>query len=144
MMLPSMLIVFSMVIGYIHLALLNFVMKKSQVDKSDYVYIDSHCAPRSMTYVYFILSIVAMFSESGEAMYIVLNNVIVILDIIIAFCGLSFIESKFKNKLKIKTLRCIIYVAVILFTGNLAIQILSIIGMFDSFSDYRGIRRLGE
>jgi len=144
MILPSLLIIISMLPGYIHMVLMNVLVKRTEGVRMDYVYLDSHCAPRSMSYVYFVMSIIVMFSGDGGATPVVLNNAIIILDLILAFCGLSFIESKFSNKLKIKAVRVIIYVAAMLFASSIVVQILSIIGMFDSFSDFRGIRRLGD
>lgn len=140
MIFPSIIIVFVMGVGYVHLALLNSMTKKFGGEKGDYVYLDSHCAPRSMSYVYIVTTIILLFVAKGT-FSVVLNNVVVIIDAILAFCGFSFIENKLKGKLKYGFVRWFIYVVVMLFFNSIVIQVLSVIGMFDSYIDYRRVRR---
>ena len=97
-----------------------------------------------MAYVYFIGSVIMLFSESGGQFEIITNNIIMVLDFIFAFCGLSFIESKFKEKLRYGIIRGLIYAVVFFIASSFAIQILSLIGLLDSFADYRGTRKIGE
>ena len=144
MVFPSILILFSAVIGYVHVVLLNLFIRKFGGSKADYVCFDSHCAPKSMSYIYFAASVIIMFAAETGAISVVLNNIVMILDTILAFCGLSFIEYKFKVNLKYGFVRWFIYVVAILVTSNIAIQLLSVIGMIDSFYDFRKVKRLGE
>ncbi len=144
MVFPSIIILFSAAIGYIHTIILNLFIKKFGGENPDYICFDSHSAPRSMSYIYFISSIILIFSAEAGALSVVLNNVVMILDAILAFCGLSFIESKFKAKLRYGFVRWFIYIFAILLTSNIAIQLLSVIGMIDSFYDFRKVKRIGE
>lgn len=144
MVFPSIIILFSAAIGYVHIIILNLFVKKFGGTEVEYICFDSHCAPKSMSYIYFAASIVLMFSADTGVLSVVLNNVVMILDFILALCGLSFIECKFKANLKYRFVRWFIYIVAILITSNIAFQLLSVIGMIDSFYNFRKVKRLGE
>ena len=141
---PSMVIIFSMIFGYIHMALVKFFTRKIPDIRLNYVRFDSHKAPKHMSYIYFAIAIISMFSTAEGMFGVVVGNSLSVFDFILAFCGLSFIESKFKTKLKYGFVRVIIYVLALAVTSGIAAQILSIVGMLDSFMDYRGLKRIGE
>lgn len=144
MLLPSMIIIFSMIAGYIHITAVHFFAVKVSGICTNYVPFDMHKAPRHMSYIYFAAAVILMFLNSDGKYYVIMNNIVSIFDAIMAFCGLSFIENKFRTKLKIGVVRALIYAAVLIVAGNFAIEILSIAGMLDSFADFRKIGRIGE
>lgn len=144
MIFPSFAIIFSIIMGFIHLSIIIFVAKKVSGIELVSMPLDMHIAPKSMSYLYFIATVLIIFSSEEGAFIGILNNIVAVLDFILAFCGFSFVESKFKNMVGSRVLRTIIYCFVIVFSGNLAVQILSIIGMVDSFANYRKIKRIGE
>ncbi len=144
MMFPSFVILLSLFFGYFHLAVLRaFVNKISKISYS-YVPFCMHKTPKHMSYMYFILVIFTMFLNAESKMGVALNNIAIIIDFIMAFCGFSFIEYLFKGRLKYGFVRAFIYVGAFVIGGSLIIQILSIIGMLDSFMNYRRIERNGE
>lgn len=144
MMFPSLIIIFSMILGYIHTVAVKMLSDKASGIRLDYVPFAQNKAPRHMSYIYFIASIVIIFSKGGTQLYGVLANVVAVLDIMLAFCGLSFIEFKLRMKIKYGALRALIYIAAIMLLNNFAFTILSFVGMLDSFADFRGIKRIGE
>lgn len=144
MIFPSVIIIFSMIMGYFHTVFLKIAMKKFDGGKMNYTAFDSFCTPKSMVYVYITATLLLMLNIGGNSFSVILNNIIMILDFVIAFCGLSFIENVFKQKLKYKFIRWILYGIVLIVLNGLAMQLLSIVGMIDSFIDYRRIKRLGE
>lgn len=140
---PSMIIIFSMISGYIHIAAVEFFVRKISGIKINYVCFYEHSAPRHMVYVYFVALLVLLFGSGEGKLYTVLNNIVTVFDFILAFCGLSFIDSKFREKLKYGFVRGIIYVCVLMVASSFAMQLLSIMGMLDGMTDYRGIKRNG-
>ena len=144
MLLPSMVIIFSMIAGYIHITAVHFFAVKVSGICPNYIPFDMHKAPRHISYVYFIAAVLLMFLNSDGKYYVIMNNVVSIFDAILAFCGLSFIENKFKGKVKIGVLRALIYGAVLIVAKSFAVEILSLAGMLDSFADFRKIGRIGE
>ena len=94
-----------------------------------------------MSYIYFIATFIILFSQNGGKLDAICSNVVAVFDFILAFCGLSFIENRFKEKLKYGFVRGLIYAAAISIVNSYAIQLLSIVGMLDSFVDYRGIKK---
>lgn len=141
---PSMLIIVSMVLGYIHIAVVEFFVRKISGVKLNYVHLDEHIAPKHIIYAYLIITLLSLFSSGEGMMGVIVSNALSVIDFVLAFCGLSFIESKFKGKLKYGFLRGIIYVGALMLLSNVAMQILSIAGMIDGFVNYRGIKRNGE
>lgn len=141
---PSMLIIVSIALGYIHIAVVEFFVRKISGIRLNYVRFDEHIAPKHIIYAYLIVSLLSLFSSGEGMMGVIVTNGVTVIDFVLAFCGLSFIESKFKGKLKYGFLRGIIYVAALMLLSNIAMQILSIAGMIDGFANYRRIKRNGE
>lgn len=141
---PSYIIIFSLIAGYIHIAVVEFFIRKTSDIKLKYVRLDSHIAPKHLSYAYFVAVLLSLFMSGDGTFGVVLENIISVFDFLLAFCGFSFIESKLKKKLRLAPIRAFIYVAVLAVTSGIAMQILSIVGMLDSFSDYRRIRGIGE
>lgn len=139
---PSFIIISSMVTGYITMRLCGFVIKRTKVAEVDVVPFSMIKAPRSMSYVAVFLCLIYIFSSQGSALWNVLANVVLILYTILGICGLSFIDYKFKPRVKSAVLRMVIYGAVLLFGSalmSLISNILIIIGILDSGRDFRKI-----
>ncbi|MBQ2891206.1 MAG: DUF2232 domain-containing protein [Clostridia bacterium] len=143
-MFPTFIILTSLVFAYLHSVLLRILAKRVSKIRYNYISLDEHHAPRHVAVAYFIISIFALFLSGESKIGVAVYNIVAIIDFVLAFCGFSFIESKFKNKIKFGFLRAIIYIAVFLVASSFAIQLLSIIGMLDSFMNYRRIERNGE
>ncbi len=143
-MFPTFIILTSLVFAYLHSVLLRILAKRVSKIRYNYISLDEHHAPRHVAVAYFIISIFALFLSGASKIGVAVYNIVAIIDFVLAFCGFSFIESKFKNKIKFGFLRAIIYIAIFTVASSFAIQILSIIGMLDSFMNYRRIERNGE
>ncbi len=141
---PSMLIIVSMGLGYIHIAVVEFFVRKISGIRLNYVHLDEHIAPKHIIYVYFVVTLFSLFSSGEGMMGVIVSNVVSVIDFVLAFCGLSFIESKFKGRIKYGFIRGIIYVTALMLFSNITMQILSIAGMLDGFVNYRRIKRDGE
>ncbi len=141
---PSVVIIFSMIFGYIHIAIVKILAKNISGIRVKYVRLDKHIAPKHMAYVCFAAMLLLIFMGNDGIFGVILNNSVSVFDFILAFCGLSFIESKLKEKLKYFFVRVIIYAFVFAVLSSIAMQLLSIVGMIDSFINYRRIKRIGE
>ncbi len=141
---PSVIIIFSAIFGYIHIALVKFFTKKVFDADLNYVELSSHKAPRHISYMYFIAMLLLIFGIGKGTFGIVLDNLTSVLDFILAFCGLSLIENKFRKKLKYGFLRALIYIIALAVFSGIGMQLLSVIGMADSFLNFRKIKRIGE
>lgn len=144
---PSFIIISSMVTGYITMRFCGFVIKRTKVAEVDVVPFSMIKAPRSMSYVAVFLCLIYVFSGQGSTLWNILANVVLILYTILGICGLSFIDYKFKSRVKSSVLRMVIYAAVFLLGSalmNLISNILIIIGILDSSRDFRKIEMATE
>ena len=142
--LPSILIIFSIVSGYILNVLIRVLSRHTAKSKYPYVTFDMHRAPRHISYVYLICTLLLMFFGRSGFLRFAAANIVAVLDLILGFCGLSFIENKFKAKLKYGILRALVYIGGIIILNTISLSLLSIVGMFDSFIPLREIRRSGD
>ena len=143
-MFPSVVVLFSILGGYIHLVLVRFFANRISKINYNYVTLDMHKVPRNMSYVYFAFTIFLIFLGFESKLGIIVNNIVTIIDSVMAFCGFSFIEHKLKGKLKYGIARGVIYFGAFMIAGSFLVQILSLIGMLDSFRNYRQITKIGE
>ncbi len=144
---PSFIIISSMVTGYITMRLCGFVIKRTKIAEVDVVPFSMIKAPRSMSYMAVFLCLIYVFSSQGSALWNVLANVVLILYTILGVCGLSFIDYKFKPRIKSTVLRMVIYGAIFLLGSALMSfisNILIIIGIVDSNRDFRKIGMVSE
>ena len=104
-------------------------------------------APRNLGTVTVILYLVMLFMNQQSSLWPVLSNAVMVLYTIMALCGLSFVDFKFRKKVKSAVLRTLIYLC-IFFAGSMLISIivdvLIIISLFDSTRDFRKIDYHGE
>ena len=143
-MLPSFVILFSLAFGYFHMVILRVLAGRISKIRYSYVPFNMHKTPKHMSYMYFILTIFVMFMSGDSEIGVALNNIVVIIDFILAFCGFSFIEYLLSGRIKYGFVRALIYITAFVIGSSLVIQILSIVGMLDSFVNYRRIERNGE
>lgn len=141
--LPSILIVFAIVSGYVLNVILRVFTRHTNKSKYPYVTFDMHRAPRHISYAYLICTVLIFFAGEGFLKFAA-SNIVAVLDLILGFCGLSFIEYKFKTKLKYGILRALVYIGGIIVLNTISLSLLSIAGMFDSFIPLRDIRRSGD
>ena len=139
---PSLVIVSSMITGYIILRLCGFVMKRAHIAKVELLPFSMLKAPKSMSFVAVVLYLMFLFAKENTAYWSVLANAVFVLYTIIGVCGLSFVDYKIREKIEKGWIRFIIYAAVLMFGGlllALLMNVLIIIGIFDSTRDYRKI-----
>lgn len=140
---PSIVIVSSMATGYIIIRLSGFVIRRARLCEIETVSFSRIKAPASMTFVAVLLYLVLMFMKENTVLWSVLANAVFVLYTIVAFCGLSFVDSKLAKRLDTPAVRVLIYIMIFLlasFALSLIMNILVIIGILDSTHDYR---RLG-
>lgn len=140
--LPSFIIISSMISGYIIIRLCGFVIDRAKLSEIKIVTFSEIKAPASMGMAAILFYIVSMFMDTSSIIGAVIANIIFILYTIIGICGLSFLDFKFKAKIKSAALRAAIYVLVF-FLGSAFLPIISTvliaIGIFDSTRNYRGL-----
>ncbi len=139
---PSMVIISSMVIGYIIVMICSFVIKRTKIKDVEVVSFSSLKAPRSMSTVAVISYLIIMVMGAETTVGAVLANVVFVLYTIIGVCGLSLLDYKFRKKIKSAVVRIIIYVLIFMFGGvflNFILNGLVIAGILDSAYNFRRI-----
>ena len=137
---PSIVIVSSMLIGYIIIRLSGFVIKRARLCEIETVPFSCLKAPASLTCIMVLVYLALMFMKENTALWSVLANVVFVLYTIVVLCGLSFVDSKLAKHLKSSALRVFIYVFVFFaasFALSIIMNVLVIIGILDSTHDYR-------
>lgn len=140
---PAMVVISSMITGYVILRLSAFFIKRTKLAGVECIPFSQLKAPRSISIVAVILYIIYMFSQPMTTLWAIVANAVLILYAALAACGLSFIDFKFKNKIKSTIPRFLIYGAVLLFGGFLmgfVVNALIIIGILDSGRNFRGLK----
>ncbi len=139
---PSIVVISSMIIGYIIIAISAFVLKRTKVKDVEFLSFSMLKAPRSMSTVAVILYIAYILLGTKTVIGGVFANAVFILYTIIGICGLSVVDSMLSKKIKSGVLRIAIYFAIFMFGGVLMSIIpfgLVIVGMFDSTHNFRGL-----
>ena len=140
--LPSFVMIGSIISGYVIMRLSGFIIRRTKLAVVDVVSFSMMKAPTSMVNVALLSYILYMFSGEETVFWSVLANAVFILYTIIGFCGLSFVDYKFREKIKSGPVRTLIYILVF-FLGSGLMPILSLvligIGIFDSRRNYRNI-----
>lgn len=139
---PSIVIVSSMIIGYIIMRFSGFVIKRARLCSIETVPFSRLKAPKSMSLAAVVLYLAFMFMKEGGMAFSVTANVIFVLYTIIGFCGLSFVDSKLTARVKAPAVRALIYAAIFFVASaflSLIMIALVIIGIMDSTHDYRKI-----
>lgn len=143
---PTMLIIYSLTVGYLVLASAVFFMKRLRVKNYGYVKFSMIKAPKSMSFVLVILMFISFFSNDMSVYTLVLKNVTAVLSFILAVNGLSLVDFSLKRKIKSGYARFGIYMAVMIlgyFIMFIIFYILMLVGMIDSNRDIRMLKRVG-
>ena len=144
---PSMLIISSLFFGYIMYTISTFILKRLRLYNGEITPFYMIKAPRSMCYMTLLIYIIGLFFKDRGMISAALMNIVLILYILIAFCGLSFIDFKFRKRIKQGYVRAILYVVLLLVGGVIVPFIFNIcllIGFFDSTRNFRGIKEISE
>lgn len=145
--LPSFIVLLSMIMGYILLRISGFAIRKTKAAQINVVPFSMMRAPRSMCWVAVLAYFVYMFLTPFGKLWSVLANVVLILQVILAVCGFSFVEHWLKGKIKFGLLRGLIYIGVLFVAGLLMsfmVDLLVIIAILDSGRDFRKIGQSHE
>lgn len=144
---PSLVIVSSMVTGYIIIRISGFVINRAQIANVKSVPFSFLRVPRSMSVVAIICYIIYIFLDQKSTTWPIFANLVMILYVIIGICGLSVIDFKLKKKITSGLLRFIIYAVIFLFASALMgiiLSILVLVGIMDVNRDFRHIETTGE
>lgn len=137
---PSMVVICSMLNGYIIIRLSGFFINRTGLGKVDNPPFSHLKAPQSLSFVAVILYLVFAFTGNNSTIYPVLANIVTILYTILGICGLAIVDFKLKAKIKRAPLRFGIYIAVF-FLGSVFItiicDILIILSIIDARRDFR-------
>ncbi len=137
---PTIIIISSMVEGYIILRVCAFAIKRTRIAEIDVVPFSEMKAPRSMCFVGVLCYFAGMFTSVDSAFGALLANAVFILYTMIGLCGLSFVDYKIKASIKPAMARFCIYGMIFFFAGFLMSFIataLIIVGILDSTRDFR-------
>ncbi len=139
---PSFIVISSMITGYIIIRVSGFVIKRTNLASVETVPFSHLKAPRSMSAVAIIFYIIYVFTDNKSAVFPIFANIIFILYTMLGVCGLSFVDFKFKTKIKSAVARFAIYVLIFLFGGifvSIISTVLIFIGIMDAGRDFRQI-----
>ena len=140
--LPSFVIVSAMVTGYITLRISAFVIRRAKIAEVSVVKFSMMKAPKSMSVALLVFYVIHLFSTPGSLVWLVLANIVMVLYTIMSVCGLSFIDYKFKEKIRSAWARGAIYLVALLLAStfvSILSTVLIIIGILDSGRDFRKI-----
>lgn len=139
---PSMVIISSMVIGYIIIMFCAFILKRTKTKDVKIVSFSMLKAPRSMSTVAVIAYLFFILMGAETTFGAVLANAVFVLYTIVGICGLSLLDNKLGKKIKSAVVRIIIYILVFMFGGmflSLILNALVIAGILDSAYNFRHI-----
>lgn len=140
--LPSVVILSSMVSGYIIIRISGFVISRAHICDVKILPFSHLRAPRNMSVVAIIFYIIYIFLNQNSGLWPVFANLVLILYAIIGTCGLSVIDFNLKAKINSGLLRFLIYAGVFFFGSTLMSiisTILILIGIMDASRDFRRI-----
>ncbi len=139
---PALVVISSMLIGYIIYMICGFFIKRLKVAESNAVPFSMLKAPRGMCFLAVILYLVLMLGDEKSTFVAVSANVVMILYTIIGVCGLSLADFFFARVVNKGILRVLIYFGVFVF-GSFLLGILSSLlimaGIIDSSYNFRRI-----
>ncbi len=144
---PTILIIYSLSIGYLALASVIFFMKRMCIKDYEYVKFSMLKAPKSMSIVLVILMLVSLLSDDATIYTLALKNVTAVLAFILAVNGLSLLDFSLQRKIPSGYARFGIYAAVMLFCNfiiSILFYLLMLAGMIDANRDIRMLKRVGD
>ncbi len=139
---PSFVIISAAITGYMILRISAFVIRRTKIAEVLVVKFSMMKAPRSMSTALLVFYIIHLLVTPGSLIWLVLANIVIILYAILSVCGLSFIDYKFKKKVRSAWVRGAIYFVALLMLSTFSSVIstaLIIIAVLDSGRDFRNI-----
>lgn len=139
---PSIIIITSLVYAYFTYVLTGFILKRIRVLNVHIVPFYMLRAPKSMCSAAIVLYLIKLFITSGSLVDAALSNIILVIYMVLAICGFSFIDFKFKKVINKGIIRTLIYLMIFVFggmIGSIIFSVFVIIGMLDSSMNYRRI-----
>lgn len=139
---PSMLIIMSMVSGYIVYVCYAWFLRRLKLTKIVPTPFKMLRMPRGMGFAAIILYLLSMLLRDENIVGAVLLNATAVLYAIMGICGFSFVDFKLSMRIPKGTVRAVIYAALLLLGGMLmplAINLFMIIGLLDSSNNFRKI-----
>lgn len=139
---PSVLIITSLIFAYFTYILTGFILKRLKLTSRHIIPFYMLRAPKSMCFAAIVLYFIRIFVTQGSVFDAAIANIILVIYTVLAICGFSFIDYKFKKIIKKGFLRLLIYFSVFIFGGilsSLSFYIFIVIGMFDSSMNFRRI-----
>ncbi|MBO4940815.1 MAG: DUF2232 domain-containing protein [Clostridia bacterium] len=140
--LPSFVIISAATSGYIILRISAFVIIRAKIAEVSVVKFSMMKAPNSMSTALLLFYIIHLLLTPGSLIWLVLANIVIILYAILSVCGLSFVDYKFKKKVRSAWVRGAIYFVVFLMLSafsSILSTVLIIIAILDSRRDFRSI-----
>lgn len=142
--LPSMIVISAAVLGYSVLRLSGFFVRITGAAEVNMVPFGMMKAPRSMSIAAVICYLISFFASAETAFGAVVANGALVLEFLLAVCGISFIDYQLKKSIRFAALRWLIYFGVfaVLFVTMLFPMVsygFVIVGMLDAGRDFRRI-----
>ena len=143
---PTIMIVASVILGYILLSLGIFFAARLRIKKYNYVKFCMIRLPKSTVIIAIILMLITFFTNDDTVYTLALRNITALLSFAFAVEGLSYADFKLKNKIQSGYKRFLVYLLVAVL-GYIFISLifyaLMLVGMLDANLDLRAIRRAG-
>jgi uncharacterized protein YybS (DUF2232 family) len=139
LLMPSILIIMSAVMGYILLFIVSVALRLMRSKYKFTVLFSKFKADGITIFIYFVSILVTMFI-SNSVLVLVFKNIHTILQFILQICGLSLVDAYFVKK-RLPLIPRIIVVMVIFFASVLPVvsAVLVIMAAFDANRDFRGL-----
>ncbi len=146
--LPTMIIGFSVVVGYIIYMFSIFIMGRLRVRRIRYIPFNKMSAPRGLCHSAILLYMLASLSEEITIYSASLLNVVSLSYAMIGICGMSFIDFKLSSKIQSGYIRgaiyCFAFMVLYIAIGFVA-NILVILGLVDGLFNLRMLsNKVGE
>ncbi|WP_349408993.1 YybS family protein [Pseudalkalibacillus sp. SCS-8] len=134
--LPALFVIMAVIFAFITILINNIFMKKLNIDVPEWKPFREWSFPKSIIW-YYLATILIFLSgpEQGSGLYIVTNNLYLILEIILVIQGLAVIYYYFWKKGKGKTIP--VLVTILLFILPLGFYVVRILGIIDLGFDLR-------
>lgn len=143
MLIPSVFIIISLLLAYLVMWALSVQLRRLPVGmKHSFSRIK---IPRTMSIVFLLVICVLVFSGTSEKFVLpqtataVLLNMMVVLQMLAMFAGISFVDYFLRKIVKITAFRVLIYISTIVFLPIICIAY-AIAGCIDGFADFRKLK----
>ncbi|WP_408008799.1 YybS family protein [Pseudalkalibacillus sp. A8] len=133
---PALFVILSVLFAFASIFVTNLLMKRFKVDIPHWEPFRNWSFPKSIIWYYLATILLQLTNpEQGSALYIVIMNLYIVLEIILAIQGLAFIYFYFWVKKKGKTIPILITIS--LFIIPVGLHVVRILGIIDLGFDLR-------